>query len=317
MFLKRQPTTLLAALALLASSLVGASPARAMEIMVPAYFYPSFDPAQSQWDEMQAALASGVPVTAIINVFNGPGSAANSDYRAAVDQFRAAGGRVLGYVYTCYGANLCTSAVAPTRSTTEVLADVQRYADWYNIDGIFFDEMAADVATANFYRTVTDAVRTAHADWRLVGNPGTAIPQELADMVDTVVTFEQGRGDYSQATTAPWMIGAPPSRQAHLHYNVDSETQMRLLLAEAATRGAGSIYITDDRYTPGDPVDTNPFDRLPSYWQAEVRAVAALNASVPEPASVMLVMVALGWMALSLQRRRVKAPMRYNARPQS
>jgi Spherulation-specific family 4 len=317
MSLMHKPTQLLATLALLASGCFAASPARAMEIMVPAYFYPSFDPAQSQWDEMQAALASGVPVTAIMNVFNGPGTAANSDYRAAVDQFRAAGGRVLGYVYTCYGNNTCTSGVAPTRSTTEVLADVQRYADWYAIDGIFFDEMAADVAAANFYRTVTDAVRAAHADWRLVGNPGTAIPQALADMVDTVVTFEQGRGDYSQATTAPWMIGAPPSRQAHLHYNVDSEAQMRLLLAEAATRGAGSIYITDDRYTPGSPVDTNPFDRLPSYWAAEVAAVAAFNARVPEPGTVLLIMAALGGLAVSQQGRRARAPSLCNAHRQS
>ena len=42
--------------------------AQAVELLVPAYFYPSFDPAQSQWDEMTAALAQGVSITAIMNV---------------------------------------------------------------------------------------------------------------------------------------------------------------------------------------------------------------------------------------------------------
>ena len=89
--------------------------AHATGILVPAYFYPSFDPAQSQWDEMTAAAASGVPVTAIMNVANGPGTAVNSDYVAAVNAFKAAGGTVVGYVYTCDGRDLCASGFYTTR----------------------------------------------------------------------------------------------------------------------------------------------------------------------------------------------------------
>lgn len=101
----------------------------AINILVPAYFYPSFDPNQSFWDEMTAA-AGQVGITAIMNSDSGPGSSANSDYTTAVDAFRAAGGKVLGYAHTSYGA----------RSQTEVRSEVASYASFYNIDGIFLDE---------------------------------------------------------------------------------------------------------------------------------------------------------------------------------
>ena len=71
--------------ALLALGLAS-SGAQALELLVPAYFYPSFDPAQSQWDEMQAALAAGVQVTAIMNPNSGPGAAPNSDYSVGPEQ---------------------------------------------------------------------------------------------------------------------------------------------------------------------------------------------------------------------------------------
>jgi Spherulation-specific family 4 len=270
-----------------AAILMLAAAAQATELLVPAYFYPSYDPAQSLWPTMEAALSQGVKVTAIMNVNNGPGSAFNADYKAAIDHFRAAGGTVLGYVYTCYGSNQCSSAVPSTRSVDEVLADAQRYANWYSVDGIFFDEVANGVASLPFYLAVTSAVRAQQPQWRLFGNPGTATDQPYSQLFDTLVTFEQGTGSYAQAVTQPWMLSADPAGQAHLHYNVDTVAAMQQLLTQAQARHAGYVYITDDRYTPGSTVDTNPFDQLPSYWQAEVAAVAAGNAAaVPEPSTM-------------------------------
>lgn len=280
---------------------LGSGAADALELLMPAYFYPSANPAQSQWDEMQSALAAGVAVTAIMNPDNGPGAARNADYVNAVDAFRAAGGRVLGYVYTCYGNNQCVEP--QTRSAAAVVADAERYASWYAVDGIFLDEMGGSATSLPFYTEVSQALRASHAGWRLVGNPGTAIPEANADLVDTVVTFEQGRADYSQATSEPWMLTAPPQRQAHLHYNVGSEVQMRALLAEAVARRAGSVYITDDRYVPGDATQPNPFDQLPGYWAAEVAAVKALSA-VPEPATTALWAAAVAAGLLIVRRRQ-------------
>ena len=273
----------------------------ATALLVPAYFYPSPDPAQSYWDELTAAAASGASVTAIMNPANGPGSAFNGDYARAVNSFRAAGGKVLGYVYTCYGGTQCFTGLPPTQTTAQVLEAAQRYADWYGVDGIFLDEMSNRLSDLPYYQTVAQGLRAAHPDWRIVGNPGTSAPAAYLGVADTLVTLETGTGSYATATTEPWMLTADPTRQANLFYNVASADAMRALLAEAVSRNVGYVYITDDRFIAGDPLAPNPWDQLPSYWTAEVAAVLAVRA-VPEPASDILLLVGL-MSLLAMQRR--------------
>jgi Spherulation-specific family 4/PEP-CTERM motif len=268
----------------------------ATALLVPAYFYPSSDPTQSYWDELTAAAASGADITAIMNPANGPGSAFNADYATAVNSFRAAGGKVLGYVYTCYGGTQCFTGLPPTQTTTQVLAAAQRYADWYGVDGIFLDEMSNRLADLPYYQTVAQGLRAAHAGWRIVGNPGTSTPAAYLAVADTLVTLENGTGSYATASTEPWMLTAGPARQANLFYNVATADAMRALLGEAVSRNVGYVYITDDRYIAGDPIANNPWNQLPSYWNAEVAAALSMRA-VPEPATGLLLLagVAMLW----------------------
>ena len=278
----------------------------ATALLVPAYFYPSSGPTQSYWDELTAAAASGASVTAIMNPANGPGSAFNRDYAAAVNSFRAAGGKVLGYVYTCYGGTQCVTGLPPTQTTAQVLAAAQRYADWYGVDGIFLDEMSNRLSDLPYYQTVAAGLRAAHAGWRIVGNPGTSAPAAYLNVADTLVTLETGTGSYATATTEPWMLTADPTRQANLFYNVASADAMRALLAEAVARNVGYVYITDDRFIAGDPSAPNPWDQLPSYWNAEVAAVLAVRA-VPEPTTALLLLVGVVLLSVLHVNRRAGA----------
>ncbi len=286
-----------AMISLIAPLALASVAASATELLVPAYFYPSWDPAQSQWDEMQAALSTGAHITAIVNMTNGPGNAPNSDYASAINAFRAAGGKVLGYVYTCYGSNQCSAEVLTTRTPTEVLADAQRYAQWYGVDGIFLDEMASDASALPFYTTVAQGLRAAHPGWQIVGNPGTAPDAAYLGVADTLVTFENGASSYGGYTAPTWGAAQAASRQAHLLYNVGGASTMLNLLAQAQARNVGYVYITDDVYTPGSATATNPWDTLPSYWMAEAQAVA----TVPEPDSGAL--YATGLLALAIGSR--------------
>src|SRR3954470_25031458 len=94
-----------------------AEPAQAGEVtaLVPAYFYPTWW-VGSPWDQLNAAAAR-IPLEAIMNPASGPGGAPNSAYQYAVGQLQAAGGKVIGYVPTGYGA----------RPAADVLADVALY----------------------------------------------------------------------------------------------------------------------------------------------------------------------------------------------
>jgi Spherulation-specific family 4 len=275
-------------LAALATLCCAAAPAHATELLVPAYFYPSFNPALSYWDEMTAAAAAGAKITAIVNPDNGPGAAFNSDYANAITSFKAAGGHVLGYVYTCYGNNNCVTGLPSTRSVQDVLDDAAKYRSWYGVSGVFLDEMSNTMTEYAFYKNVANGLRAAAPGVQIFGNPGTATPADFLNVADTLVTFERGTGSYAGASTRqPWMDTAPADRQAHLHYNVDTEAQMRSLLAQAQALNAGYVYITNDCYRDNVPGCTNPWNSLPSYWNAEVAAVTA----VPE--------LPTAWMALA------------------
>jgi|GEM_PF-6923546 len=112
----------------------------------------------------------------------------------------------------------------------------------------------------------------------------------------TLVTLKNGSGTYDGAPSEPWMSTASAQQQASLFYNVASADVMRVLVGGAQARNIGSIYVTDDRYVPGDPSALNPWDRLPGYWPAELTTVG----SVPE--SSMLSMLLAGSLLMGLRR---------------
>lgn len=256
--------------------------AQATDILVPAYFYPSSDPNSSFWDEMTVAASQGVGITAIMNPNSGPSTAVNSDYTAAINAFRAAGGTVIGYVSTAYGA----------RDASAVLADVNAYQNFYQIDGIFLDEMHNTADKLSYYQTLRADIAGINASYKVVGNAGTNTLEGYMNTADVLVTFENQTG-YSTYTPDSWTSNYSANRFAHLLYNVNNASDMQANLALAASRNVGYLYITDDN-------GANPWDTLPSYWHAEVTAVSA----VPEPETYGMMLLGLGLVAFQYQRRK-------------
>jgi len=232
-----------------------------LEVVVPAYFYPS---AGSDWNDLNAAAAD-VPITAIMNPFNGPGNSLDGNYVAAVNSFRAAGGRVIGYVYTSYTA----------RPLQQVLADIDRYDDWYNIDGIFVDEMTntGPAERLNYYRDIYNHVKSINPNWEVMGNPGTTTLEQYLTWptADRLMVFENVGSSYPGYTPSSWNFNYDSTNFVHLVHTEPSSANMLSDLALAVQRNAGGIYVTDD-------VLPNPWDRLPAYWTTLVDAVATINA---------------------------------------
>lgn len=235
--------------------------AASLEVVVPAYFYPTLG---TEWNQL-AAVANEVPITAILDPDNGPGASVDPNYVAAVNNFRAAGGRVLGYVYTSYG----------TRSQVPIFTDIENYKLWYNVDGIFVDEMANDnePTKLNYYRDIYNWAKAHNPNWQVMGNPGTnTVEQYLTwPAADRLITQENTGALYPSYEPAAWTFNYPTSRFVHLLHTEPSAAAMLSDLQRALAFGAGAIYITDD-------VLANPWDQLPSYWSQFIAGVMAINA---------------------------------------
>ena len=272
--------------ALVVSSMISLS--ASANILVPAYFYPSFDPAQSNWDEMTAAT-SKTQITAIMNPASGPGSAVNNDYTLAVNTFRAAGGKVIGYVPTNYGARL----------QADVLAEVNNYQNFYHVDGIFLDEMSNQAVNLAYYQTLYGSIKGINNQFNVFGNAGTNTLEGYLNAADVLVTFENQAG-YENYMPDAWTQNYAANRFAHLIYNVDSTSTMLSYLALAEQRNVGYVYVTNDNNTNVNSLN-NPWDTLPSYLDAEVNAVAT-----PLPASGMLLLSGLGFLGFSGTKLKIK-----------
>jgi hypothetical protein len=237
-------------------------------LLVPAYFSPS---REQEWNRLADAAAM-VPLIAIANVANGPGTASRPDYQQAITRLRAAGGRVIGYVHSTY----------TQRPLADVTADIDRWAEFYPLDGIFVDEMANDnrPGVLDYYRSLHQHARTRGESWLVIGNPGTRTLETYltTNAADALVTFENRQG-YPGYVPDAWTRRHPATAFAHLCYDIPLSESMSNFVGLARDRGAGWLYITDDRAP-------NPWDRLPQYWSEEVAHVRELNRDQPIQLSV-------------------------------
>ena len=237
-------------------------------ILVPAYFAPG-----PLWKGLDFA-ASRVPLVAIMNPNSGPGTMQDPDYVAAVANLHAAGGRVIGYVFTSYG----------TRNTRTVEWEINRYFSFYSVDGIFLDEMTSDTNTnnLNYYSALYQYIQTKGTNLLVAGNPGINTQEAYLtrSTADVVVTFE-GKMGYAAYVADDWVTNHLARRFCHLPYNVQDAAAMTNSINRAAALNVGWIYVTDDN-------GANPWDTLPVYWTNEVNYVQALNAALPPREAVHL-----------------------------
>ena len=83
--------------------------------------------------------------------------------------------QTIGYVYTLYGK----------RPLSEVKAEIEKYFQWYDVNGIFLDETSEN--DESYYHDIADFVRGIEKSNLVVLNPGT-IPSAKAyfDFADLV-----------------------------------------------------------------------------------------------------------------------------------
>ena len=221
---------------------------RSLHLGIPAYVWPA-DPTFPEW--VEGAVASGGLVVA--NPASGPGTERVPAYVNALAAIRTAGATVIGYVHTSYGA----------RDAAVVDAEVAAWRDLYGVDGIFFDEVSSDCTTVDWYAARAAAADAADTDGDafVAYNPGVASCEGFLGAADLLVVAEDEGADLAGWTAPAWTASYSPDRFWLLAHTADA-AQMTALLATARAQNVGWIYVTDD-------VLANPWDALPSYWEAE------------------------------------------------
>ncbi len=226
-----------------------------LRLAIPAYAYPG----SAAWNGFVAgAAATGGFIVA--NPASGPGSVIDEAYVTGVAEAQALGVPVLGYVPTAYGL----------READEVDGDVNQYAFWYGVDGIFFDEVAQDCPTfAPWYaeRAAAADALDADGDAFIAYNPGVLTCADYLDAADVLVVAEEQLGYLSDFEAAAWMADYDPGRFWLLAHDTSAPV-LGETLQWVRDNGIGWVYLTNDRLP-------NPWDALPSYWDEEVAAVEA------------------------------------------
>jgi hypothetical protein len=229
---------------LLATALSGRAPehrrASCPASLVPAYLEP------------EAILAlvqrSTLPRLLVINPSSGPGPARDAAYRHATAAAQAGGARVLGYVPTTWGM----------RPPADAESEIDRYRDWYGVDGVFLDEAAASASKLSYYHALSHYARAAGANF-VVLNPGLMPARDYFSIADAIVTFE---GPISAYRHRP-ADDIEPERTAHLIYGASREQAMRAL---EPSPPAGYVYLTSGTLP-------HPWGTVPEYFAQELDAL--------------------------------------------
>jgi hypothetical protein len=197
-------------------------------LIIPLYTYPGVS-----WTSIiQAKEANpGVAMVTIINPDNGPGFSIDQNYVNGINSLRAAGVVVLGYDHTSYGA----------RPLATVEADINSYKSWYNLSGIFFDEMANVAGYEGYYSTLNQYAKSVGFNFT-VGNPGSAVPASYIGTMDVIVAYEN-QGVPNTASLAAMTNGVPANHFAVIAYGVNVWNGSEV---SSIYNYASYVYVTND-----------------------------------------------------------------------
>jgi hypothetical protein len=230
--------------------LSGSAGRQCQRLFVPAFFY-----ASSVWH--QAAASTPPPSVMILDISGvGAGTEPEPHFQAVVSQARADGVTVLGYSSTALGQ----------RPIAQVEQDVRDYKAWYGVTGVFLDEVTGTAGQLSYYQQIASYIHSVNPGSPIWINPGIYPDQAYMSVATVVMSFEGTYAQYVSDQVPAWAHKYPASRFVHTIHDT-SQAQLGSAISLARSRNAGYVYITDGS-------GANPYSGLPSYWSAEVAAVA-------------------------------------------
>lgn len=215
----------------------------------------------------------------IINNANGAGAEKSTDFEKQVAIARNKGVKILGYVHTGYGQ----------RDKTEILSDVKKHIEWYQVDGIFLDETisgwtAEQVALIPHYQELHDEIKKLNSRLFVVANPGTNTIEAVLPTADIFMTYESNATQYITAKdyknrdiiiTQPYYKNLPKTKFWHVVYGVTPENYLKVM-ERAQKEHVGHIYFTDKMKEDNKKPD---YSKAPSPYLLDVQEAWASGKS--------------------------------------
>jgi Spherulation-specific family 4 len=236
---------LLVVLGPVASSTHAAQSANPGGLIVPLYFYPN-----SSWQTLISIKLAhpAMPVIAVVNPGNGPGSSYDPNYGKWIHKLRAAGIVVVGYVQTQYAA----------RSLGSDENDISTYKQWYAVNGIFLDQMSNVQGEESYYSNLTNYAKS-YGLSTVVGNPGTDVPASYLGTVSILLIYENA-GLPTASRLAYCTMGYTRDDFAMVSYGDVLPSQSTV---DSITHYVRYVYITSG-------VMPSPYSSFPSYLSSLV-----------------------------------------------
>jgi hypothetical protein len=270
-------------------------------MVVPAYFYPNDGGNYGDdWYQLAAGAAymqaNGLngynTLIAVGNPNSGPGSAEDPNYLSAFTNVRANKGKVVGYVWTNYGA----------QPLATVENQIKQWVSWYGsqLDGIFLDGWGGyqsgnipgvkpAMSYLTYYQDLYNYVTKTEKLPVVVANPGWAFDatQTNPACVATATIFCVDEQPYSNITAGYplplWLQTAGNTTKGCVIYYqlpLNQPSTLTSVVETAKSEGASWIYCTDNQSA------SNPYNNIPgvasgnpdgqwnSYWGNEEWSVA-------------------------------------------
>jgi Spherulation-specific family 4 len=209
-------------------------------LVVPAYFHPALHPGQWEWLAEHPRRVRLV----VLNVHNGPGLGPEAPFKEVTQRLRQAGVPVIGYADTSYGS----------RPASQVMTELGHYLDWYDVDGVCLDRVAAADTGVAYYGALAARARKLGAGV-VFFNHGTHPHESYAHHADLLGTFEGPWPAYRKLSVPPWTTAWPAEKFYHVVYSVPPE-RFGEAAELAVRRRAAAVYITERG-------GANPYDLLP------------------------------------------------------
>ncbi|MEL6141008.1 MAG: spherulation-specific family 4 protein [Bacteroidota bacterium] len=240
------------------------------KIIVPAYAFPydNANPGIHQvgpvWSSLiEAAKTYGNRLVVIANPYNGPGSGQGWEkqkYTEAINKVRQAGGTVLGYVHVCYGLT-ATTPICQGRTVGDIKSDLNKWKQWYNVDGFFLDEAPSSATHLSMIQDLDNYIvnTLGYGNGRiLVNNFGTMPAGTYLNQAGWVSIIMENTAAAFDANVNSLPASGNANNAVLIHTLTSGSWQSRKNALNA--RQMGYYYITTDGS------DWNPWDSLPSFF---------------------------------------------------